>query len=197
MLVFMRPSGTAEQLENRRRRAIALLQAGTPYREVARRVVASLSSVVRWEQAYRRDKRNGLRARPIPGRPCRLSARQQEQLKALLLRGAGAAGYITELWTLRRVGEVIRKRFGVRYSPVGVWALLRHGLGWSWQKPERRALQRDETAIAQWKQEEWPRIKKHDSTGRPSRGPRRKWIPAHSERAQDLGPRRPNTAPSA
>ncbi len=52
----------------------------------------------------------------------------------LLLRGAGAAGYATELWTLRRISEVIRKRFGVCYSPVGVWALLRHGLQWSWQK---------------------------------------------------------------
>lgn len=130
MVVSMRPSGTGEQLEKRRRRAITLLQAGTPYREVARRVVASLSSVVRWEQAYRRDKRNGLRARPIPGRPCRLSNRQQQQLKVVLLRGASAAGYATELWTLRRIREVIHKRFAVRYSPVGVWALLRHGLGW-------------------------------------------------------------------
>ena len=121
-VVSMRPSGTAEQLEKRRRQAIALLQAGTPYREVARRVEAALSSFVRWKQAYRRDKGNGLRARPIP--------------------------YPTELWTLRRIGEVIQKRFGVRYSPVGVWALLRHGLGWSWQKPERRALQRDEGMTA-------------------------------------------------
>lgn len=168
----MRPSGTPEQLETRRRRAVALLHAGTPYREVARQVGVSLSSVVRWEQAYRRDKRNGLRARPIPGRPCRLLASQQEQLKAVLLRGARAAGYATELWTLKRVGEVIGKRFGVRYSPVGVWALLRHGLGWSWQKPERRALQRDEAAIAQWRREEWPRIKKRRAPGRASRLPR-------------------------
>ena len=84
------PRGTAEQLEKRRRRAIALLHAGTSYREVAGQVGAAISSVVRWEQAYRRDKRNGLRARPIPGRPCRLLATQQRQLKAVLLRGAGA-----------------------------------------------------------------------------------------------------------
>jgi len=59
MLVGMRPSGTAEQLEKRRRQAIALLRAGTPYREVARLVRAAVSSVVRWQQAYRRDRRNG------------------------------------------------------------------------------------------------------------------------------------------
>lgn len=128
-VVRMRPSGTAAQLEKRRRHAITLLQGGTPYREVARRVGASLSSVVRWEQAYRRDERNGLRARPIPGR--RLSTTQQQRLKAVLLRGAGAAGYSTELWTLKRIGDVIHRQFRVRYSPVGVWALLRHGMGWS------------------------------------------------------------------
>jgi transposase len=87
----------------------------------------------------------------------------------MLLRGAGDAGYPTELCTLRRVGEVIRKRFSVRYSEVGVWALLRHSLGWSWQKPERRALQRDEAAIAQWKRDEWPRLKKRRA---PRRSPR-------------------------
>ena len=171
-VVRMRPSGTAGQLERRRRHAITLLQGGTPYREIARRVGASLSSVVRWEQAYRRDKRNGLRVRPTPGRPCRLSTTQQQQLKAVLLRGAGAAGYSTELWTLKRIGDVIRRQFRVRYSTVGVWALLRHGMGWSWQKPERRALQRNEAAIAQWKRDEWPRIKKRRAAGRASRVPR-------------------------
>jgi transposase len=169
IVVRMRPPGTAEQLEKRRRRAIALLHAGTSYREVAEQVGAAISSVVRWEQAYRLDRRNGLRARPTPGRPCRLSATQQEQLKAVLLRGAGAAGYFTELWTLKRIGDAIRKQFGVRYSPVGVWALLRHRLGWSWQKPERRALQRDEAAIAHWKRREWPRLKKLRAPGRASR----------------------------
>lgn len=168
----MRPSGTAERLEKRRHQAIAFLQAGKSYRDVARPVGAAVSSVVRWQQAYRRDKRNGLRPRPTPGRPCRLSAKQQEQLKTLLLRGAGAAGYPTELWTLRRIREVVRKRFDVRYSEVGVWALLRHSLGWSWQKPERRALQRDEAAIAQWKRNEWPRLKKRRAPRRPSRVPR-------------------------
>jgi transposase len=171
-MVRMRPSGTAQRLETRRRHAVALLQAGVSYREVAREVRATLSSVVRWNQAHRHDKRNGLRARPIPGRPCRLSAAQQEQLKGVLLRGAEAAGYRTELWTLKRIGEVIRKQVGVRYSPVGVWALLRHGLGWSWQKPERRALERDEAAIAQWKREEWPRLKKRRTPRRSSRVPR-------------------------
>lgn len=169
MLGGMRPSGTARELENRRRQAIALLRAGTSYRDVARAVGASLSSVVRWKQAHRRDTRNGLRARPIPGRPPRLTKVQQERLRRALLRGARAAGHTTELWTLKRIVRLIETEFAVRYSPVGVWKLLRHGLGWSWQKPERRALQRDEAAIAEWKTKAWPHIKKR----RPAWGPPR------------------------
>jgi len=165
----MRPPGTAEQLEARRRRAIALLHAGKSYREVAETVGAAPSSVVRWEQAYRRDNKNGLRSRPTPGRPPWLSPTEREKLTELLLRGAGAAGYATELWTAKRVGAVIRKEFGVHYSEAGVWRLLRKSLGWSWQKPERRALQRDEAAIAQWKRDAWPRIKKRRAPGRASR----------------------------
>jgi len=169
MLVGMRPSGTAEQLEKRRHQAIALLRAGTPFREVARRVRAALSSVVRWKQAYRRNTRTGLRARPTPGRPPRLTPTQQARLRRLLLRGARAAGHPTELWTLKRIGRLIEKEFGVRYSPVGVWKLLRYGLNWSWQKPERRALQRDEAAIEHWKTTEWPHIKKRRPTWGPPR----------------------------
>jgi transposase len=165
----MRPLGTAGQLEKRRRQAIALLRAGKPYREVACVVRASLSSVVRWMQAHRRDARRGLRARPIPGRPPRLTEIEQERLRRLLLRGARAAGHTTELWTLTRIAKLIDTQFGVRYSSVGVWKLLRQGLGWSWQKPERRALQRDEAAIERWKTRAWPRIKKRRSTWGPSR----------------------------
>jgi transposase len=169
MLVGMRPFGTAEELERRRRRAIALLQAGNPYRETARMVGVALSSVVRWKQAHRRDPRKGLRARPTPGRPPRLTAVQQDRLRQLLLRGARAAGYTTELWTLKRIGRLIQTQFRVRYSPAGVWKLLRHTLRWSSQKPERRALQRDEAAIDRWKTKTWPHIKKRRP---PARTPR-------------------------
>ena len=172
MLARMRPSGTAQELEKRRRRAVALLRAGKPYREAARVVQASLSSVVRWEQAHRRDKRKGLQGRPTPGRPPRLSTAQKATLKRQLLLGARAAGYPTELWTLTRIAKLIASQFGVRYSLVGTWKLLREGLAWSWQKPERRAVQRDEPAIERWKTKTWPDIKKRRATWGPSRLPR-------------------------
>jgi transposase len=156
----MRPPGTSSELERRRRRAIDLLQKGQTYRAVAQVSGASLSSVVRWFQAFRRRGSRGLLPKPTPGRPCRLLAGQKKRLESILLRGALAAGYSTELWTLRRIGEVIRKEFGVRYCTSAVWRLLVVDMKWSPQKPQRRATQRDEAAIERWRKEQWPRIKK-------------------------------------
>jgi len=156
----MRPRGTSGELERRRRRAIVLLQKGQTYRAVAEASGASLSSVVRWFQAFRGRGSKGLLPKPTPGRPCRLSPRQKKHLERVLLRGAQAAGYSTELWTLRRIAEVIRKEFGVRYCASAVWRLLIVDMKWSTQKPERRATQRDEATIEQWRKEQWPRIKK-------------------------------------
>ncbi len=154
----MRPAGTSEQLEKRRRRAVQLVKTGGALSAVARQVHASVSSVFRWWQAYRRHGHRGLRARPTPGRPPRLSEAQKRKLVRLLLQGALRAGYTTELWTLGRVAELIHGEFDVRYHPAHVWKVLT-GLGWSCQKPERRAVERNEAAIARWKREEWRRIK--------------------------------------
>ena len=161
----MRPYGTPQQLEKRRRQAIALLKKGHSYRSVATKLESSLSSVVRWFQAYRRKGREGLRSRPTPGRPPRLTKAQKEKLLRLLVKGAPAEGYATDRWTLPRIARVIRKHFGVRYHPGHVWWLMK-GLRWSCQKPERRALERDEEAIAPWKRHTWPAIKKNSKSRR-------------------------------
>jgi len=155
----MRPPGSPQELERRRRRAIVLLRAGENLSTVAHAVDASVSSVHRWYQAYQRNGRAGLRPRPTPGRPPRLSASQRRRLVALLQRGPSAAGYATELWTLKRMAEVIERRFGVRYHPGHVWWLLQR-LGWSCQKPERRARECDEEAVERWRRERWAHIKK-------------------------------------
>ena len=155
----MRPKGTAEELERRRRRAMALLEEGQTQAEVARTLETSTASVSRWKQAYEREGETALSAKPHPGRRAKLTARQQERLADLLLRGARSHGYSTDLWTLSRVAEVILIHFGVSYDPSGVWHVLRR-MGWSCQKPERRARERDDQAIATWRREDWPRIKK-------------------------------------
>jgi transposase len=159
ILLVMRPPGKAAALEQRRRKAIELLQQNRMIVEVAAAVQASTSSVRRWRDAYRAEGDAGLNPIPQLGRPPRLDEKQRKQLIRTLLKGARASGYANDLWTCPRVAEVIARLFGVHYYVDHIGKLL-HRLGWSVQKPERRARERDETAIAQWRQVEWPRIKK-------------------------------------
>jgi transposase len=140
-------------------RALALLKEGLPPVEVAQRVGADRRSVRRWKATARTEGVRGLRARPASGRPPKLRAKQRSKLEALLLKGAQAAGYHNDLWTCPRVAEMIERRFGVCYHVDHIGRLL-HDLGWSAQKPARRALERDEPAIRRWVCEDWPRVKK-------------------------------------
>src|SRR5713226_7356993 len=113
----MRPHGSPEQLERRRRRALGLLRKGLSLSAVAAKIGCSRSSVVLWREAYRKQGDGGLRAKPAPGRPSKLGRREKRTLSRLLLQGALSCGYHTDLWTTRRVAEVIEKRFGVDYHP--------------------------------------------------------------------------------
>jgi len=146
-------------LERRRKRAVALLSQGLSVREVARRVKASSSSVCQWRAAYAKKGLAGLAPKPVPGRPPKLAPQRLARLWKILLNGARNYGFPNELWTLKRIAQVIRKEFGVRYHPSHVWKILR-AKRWSCQVPERRALQRNERRIAHWKRYQWPAIKK-------------------------------------
>ena len=155
----MRPQGTAAELERRRRRAIRLLEGGRSLAAVGRMVGAAVSAVWQWRETVRRRGTAGLRAKPVPGRPRKLTARQRHRLPQLLLRGARAYGYHTDLWTCARVSTVIEQELGVQYHRAHVSRVLAQ-CHWSCQKPERRALERDEAAIAHWKRYKWGAIKK-------------------------------------
>jgi transposase len=155
----MRLPGSARVLESRRRRALALVQQGLSLNDVARRLGCAPSSVMRWMKAHERQGEAGLKVRSAPGRPRRLTARQESRLLRALLRGPTAHGYDTDLWTTPRIAEVIEQVFGVRYHRDHVGRLLGR-CGWSPQKPERRACERDEAAIAEWKRTRWPRVSK-------------------------------------
>lgn len=155
----MRPSGSPAELERRRIRALRLLADGRTPAEVARQLDVDRRSVRRWKAAARRRGEAGVKAKPAPGRPRRLTKRDRTRLRKLLLKGAQAAGLPTDLWTCPRVAWLIRQEFGVRYHVDHVGRLL-HGLGFSPQKPTRRAIERDEAALGQWVEHDWPRIKK-------------------------------------
>ena len=99
--------------------------------------------------------RNRLRPGPTP----RLTAQQRARIPELLARGAEAHGFAGEVWTTARVAAVIEREFGVHYHPAHVSRLLR-SVGWSVQRPIRRATQRDEAAVAAWYAERWPALKR-------------------------------------
>jgi len=155
----MRPKGSSAALEQRRVCALAMLREGMKPAAVGRTLHVSRVSVGRWRKAMRQGGAKALAARPVPGRPPKLDPARHPEIARLLLRGPAHFGFATELWTLARIAEVIQRHLKVDYHPSQIWRIL-SALGWSCQKPESRARERDEQAIARWRRNDWPRIKK-------------------------------------
>ena len=140
---------------------------GRSQAEVAETVGVSRESVRRWQVRLDQGGVAALRRRRSGGRPPKLSDVQAVQVEEALLAGAQANGFATDLWTLDRVAQVVEHRTGVRLARASVWRLLVGRLGWSLQRPQRKARERDEEAIARWVAYEWPRIKKGRAQNRP------------------------------
>jgi transposase len=161
-------SGMATQrdfkaMENRRFRALSLLEEGLSQAEVARRTKVSRQSVLRWNQQRLAGGKPALRAAGRAGRKPKLVPDQEQELVKILVAGPEAAGFPTPLWTLDRVATVIRRQFGFACHPTTALRILRDRLGWSCQKPVGRAVERDEAAIATWKRQTWPALKKRSA----------------------------------
>lgn len=155
----MRPLGNPGELERRRLEAVKLLRSGHQPVAVARQLGVDRRSVRRWHAAYRKNGKKGLKAVPNPGPTPKLNQTSRKGLAKALLKGAKSSGFPTDLWTCPRVVKLLHDRFGVDYHVDHVGRLL-HALGFSPQKPQRRAIERDEAEIRRWVREEWPRIKK-------------------------------------
>lgn len=153
-----KPDKEDRVLQRRRMRAGRLLLRGMAQAEVARKVCVSRTTVSAWNEQLQAGGLQALRRRPR-GRPSALQPVQKGELVKLLKEGALAQGFSTELWTLRRVGQLIEEKFSHRYSESQVWRIL-VSLGFSSQRPTSRALERDEGAIRRWKQLRWPALKK-------------------------------------
>jgi transposase len=165
---------TAEQRARReqvRLEAAAMIEAGASDPEVARRLRVSRMSANRWRRALAAGGREALASRGAGGAKCKLTDAQLGELEAVLDAGPAACGHEDQCWTLARVADLAWQRFGVQYTLGGVHVLL-HRTGWSVQVPARRAAERDEAAVARWKEETWPVIK-----GRP-----RTWAPGSPSR---------------
>jgi transposase len=152
--------------EHVRLAAADLIEAGASDREVAPHFRVSRMSANRWRRALATGGRAALASKRRGRARCKLTRARLGELAAVLEAGPGAQGWEDQCWTLARVTEVIWRRFGVEYTLAGADLLL-HRIGWSVQFPARRAAERDEAAIATWRQELWPVVKQ----------PRRTWAP--------------------
>jgi transposase len=157
-----RTLGSKREQEARRLAAGRLLLAGRKNVDVIRALKVSASSVRRWKKILQRDGLEGMRTKPAAGRTPKLSKERKKTLARILLKGAQAAGFPSDLWTGKRVAQVIRQKFKVDYHPHHVLKILRQ-LALTPQKPQRRARQRDPAALERWRNVEWARIKR----GRP------------------------------
>src|SRR3954465_15180217 len=162
--------------ERARRERVRLVAAdrieeGASDREVAARFRVSRMSANRWRRGVAAGGRPALASQGPGGARCKLTRAQLEELQVLLDAGPAGWGWADQCWTLPRIAEVVRTRFGVDYTLPGLDLLL-HRLGWRGQVPARRAAERDEEQIAAWREETWPAIKR----------PRRTWAPGWSSK---------------
>jgi transposase len=148
-----------QKMEKRRLRAANMFERGLSPAEVSRRCQVARQVGYRWHEAWMEGGRRALASKGSAGPKSRISPEQQRQIVDALLAGPAAQGYQTQLWTLPRTADLIESLTGVRYHPGHVWRIL-GDLGFSCQRPERRAIERDEEAVRQWKRVKWPALKK-------------------------------------
>lgn len=151
-----RPIGTPAELERRRRRAVTLVEQGEARATVARIFGITAKTLARWLRLAREPE--GLQAKPHPGPTPGLSAEQLQQLEALLLQGAHKHGWRNQLWTAARVAKMIERHFQQTYHPEHVRKILKQRLGWTSQKPKRKARERNDKEVERWLGDEFPRI---------------------------------------
>jgi transposase len=150
-------------LEARRFQAAELFARGESQAVVARIMGVTTAAANHWHQTWQAKGRSGLKAAGRAGRKPRLTPKHLARIERALRAGPRAHGFSTELWTLPRIAQVIERLTGVEHHPGHVWRVLR-GLGWSLQRPARRARERDEAAIAEWKTRRWTQLKKTPDT---------------------------------
>lgn len=145
--------------EARRFRALELKRLGWLQRDIAIALGVTEGAVSQWLKRAREEGEDSLRHKPPPGPKPYLDDDQLELLVEILREGAEAHGFRGKIWTCARVVAVVERELGVRYSKGHMAKVLRRA-GWTPQKPTKRARQRDETAIVEWREKRWPELKK-------------------------------------
>jgi transposase len=154
-----------DEVSRQRVRAGRLVQKGKKPAEVAHATGVARQTVYVWKKVFDEGGIDALQGIAAPGRPARLEARQLEGLARALLKKPSAYGFETELCTLKRVGVLIQRLYGMKFGLTNIWLIL-GALGFSPQKPERRAIERDEKTVLTWKRCSWPALKKRPGARR-------------------------------
>ena len=136
-----------------------MLLAGKTPAQAAAAVGVARQTAYTWKAVLEDSGIDALRAMPTRGRPARLNAEQLQALAKALVQSPTAHGFGSELWTLKRIGSFIEKQYDVKFSLTHIWRIL-GSLGFSAQKPDRRAIERDEDAVQIWQRKHWPALKK-------------------------------------
>jgi transposase len=156
----MRKKGSGEAWEARRMIAANMFEQAKESREIAAAIGVAAQTVREWRRAFRAGGRAALLSGKSTGRPRKLDEAQRQQLLALLAQPPASHGYVdAHLWTTKLIARLIQETFGIRHHHDHVGVIL-HELGWSPQVPARRAKERDEARIAQWRDQFWPALLK-------------------------------------
>ena len=162
----MRTPGSPAELEHRRRLAIERLSEGYSADEVADFLGVSIRTVWRWLALARGDGPSGLAARPVPGRPRKLTRTQEKVILRWLHDSPLEHGFATELWTAAQIAQRIEQEFGITFNPRYLSSWMRDR-GLTPQKPQRVARARDPEAIRRRLDTDWPRVKERRGDSAP------------------------------
>ncbi|WP_328930041.1 winged helix-turn-helix domain-containing protein [Streptomyces sp. NBC_00190] len=151
--------------ERVRMEAVGMFADGRGSTEIAKELRVSVRSVQRWRRAWREAGQDAVRSRGPASRP-KLNKMLFAVLEEELAKGPVAHGWPDQRWTLARIKTLIGRRFHKSMTLSGISQMLRRH-GWSHQVPARRAVERDEAAVAGWVKDVWPHVEPPRRRSRP------------------------------
>ena len=166
--MFFTISPRAKALERRRLQAGRYFSQGKSQALVAKRLRVTTAAACKWHARWEDDKEKGLRSKGRCGVKKSITKEKLRAIQKTLEKGPVHAGFPNDLWTLERVRTILKRETNRSFHIGYVWKILTRDLGWSNQKPSRRARERNEAGIARWRKETWPAIQKRGRVPIPS-----------------------------
>lgn len=145
--------------EKRRMKAGRMFRKGVSQADIARRLGVTPAAVKYWRDAWKKKGIKGLKSKGHPGFASKFTPKKRAKLKRIILKGAKYYGYPTDFWTISRIMAVTKKELKLSFKKSWIWVIVL-SLGFTCQKPQAKAKERNEKAISDWKTKIWPGLKK-------------------------------------